>query len=494
MPSIIKNTTMTDNTYTAWVLYTGARDARALWYNSRWITGEWTGCRGDDAQEIRADIDRRIQCLIEAFSSARNQLTDAQKVLGVHYFVVPEAYFHCGHGPYPQIKIDGLDPYSYIRQTLERRFHLSLLPDEVWIVCVGSILTCTEQDINGLLGSQAAVERLRRLNAHVRQLFHSPTYVKPIGVRALSLQRLKPSLHPEECAIDALMNEYRASPLCIVHNRGLLLTVGSKDVVCREFAKQNESSIDLTLGILRKNNDDAPLQPGVMVTEWLAGYSSVSIYSGDKNCLTSPLAARMTIHEILISDRPLELGVEICLDHALQRLRRTAAMTKALGAHHDNPPLHVQIIPSAGAQISAPAITAGVGGVIFNCDGCNPVQCVKNTDTSICRLGEYRGIVNNVYSSFAQMNVTLDGCSYGGHSQLSFRYGDDEIGGYDNALGTANTWGTTYGYDSGKNIPKNPALDRYAPPKRITPNVSVDCSREFVAGIGELHIYAPQNA
>ncbi len=488
---------MSDNTYIAWALNTGPANVKSLWEGSRWITGEWTGGNADTSEsQIKSDIDARIACIINTFMFTRQQLSDQQKVFATHYFVIPEFYFHCQQGPYPNIKISGLYPYEYIRVALQNALgQLPLLPNEVWIMCAGSIMTCNEPDYNRLFGLDEVQERLDALNKAMADLSAAKGYRNEADflkhgpyIKALSyLAPLKP-LTNEEKAIDDLMTQYRANPLCIVRNRGLLFKLKQGNIECYSFEKQNESTVDLTMGKLVCDGTACQLDLGGMITEWIANYPSISIINGDKQCSATPSAARITLNEPLISPNPLQMGIEICLDHRLKRLRRTAAMTVECGAATDNPPLNIELIPSGGMQILDTSVSAGVTGVIFNSDGCDPILNEYTPDGKpvIEGSGVFKQITCGVYASSAQTMVKLDS-SYYSHSQLSFRYGSDEISGYNNALGDKNPKGLTYDSDT----QKNPILDTYPPAKTI-PVINKDYPSLFAAGFGELHLYVKE--
>ena len=47
----------------------------------------------------------------------------------------------------------------------------------------------------------------------------------------------------------------------------------------------------------------------------------------------------------------MDIGVEICLDHAYMRLRKTVGMTQANGASIDNYPIYKQFVTSAGMSL-----------------------------------------------------------------------------------------------------------------------------------------------
>ena len=149
------------------------------------------------------------------------------------------------------------------------------------------------------------------------------------------------------------------------------------------------------------------LDPAGMITEWLAGYPSISIIDGDKQVAATPLAARNTIATPPIAPVPVEVGVEICLDHRLKRLRRTVGMTVQTGAAADNPPLALQLIPSGGMQILDYSVTAGANGVTFNSDGCDPILDVYTSQGKpiIDGSGVFKRVTCGVYASSAQTMV-----------------------------------------------------------------------------------------
>jgi hypothetical protein len=63
---------------------------------------------------------------------------------------------------------------------------------------------------------------------------------------------------------------------------------------------------------------------------------------------------------LLVDD--IQIGLEICLDHACKRLRNHQMRP-------DERVVQLQIIPSAGMEIQPDAVVAAAGGLVFNCDG-----------------------------------------------------------------------------------------------------------------------------
>jgi len=72
------------------------------------------------------------------------------------------------------------------------------------------------------------------------------------------------------------------------------------------------------------------------------------------------------------------------------------------------------------------------------------------------------------------------------HSQLSFRFGEEQVPGYDNAKGNKNELAPTFDPTG-----RNPALDAYPPAQRVEVRLE-DSDSLFAAGSGELHLYLPE--
>lgn len=486
--------------YVAWAINTGPAHVIPLWKGSNWIAGEWTGANSDLSEaQIRADIDARVQCVVQALQTARGHLTDSQKQRGLNVFAVPEFYFHAKEGPYPNVRLNGLLPFEYIQDALKEQLSaVSLLPAESWILLSGCVLTSSESDYAALLHSSEVAARLAALNRALPSLAAEKGFTEAAHFRAhgphirahsydaadAAQKTLRQRFSPGEQAINDLMTLFRADPLCVVRNRGLAFTLAPGSLTVTRYEKQNMSTVDLTMGKLTGSGGALKLDPAGMITEWMAGYPSIQTINGDKQIPATPLAARFTLSNL--TSEPLQVGVEICLDHRLKRLRRTVNMTVEHGAAADNPPLHIQLIPSGGMQILDYSASAGTNGVMFNADGCDPILDVYTSAGKpiIEGSGTFKQITCGVYASSAQALVEQHGEHYYSHSQLSFRSGG-EMESYDNARGTANVNGATF---TG-NPPANLLLDAYPPANRIAVEIP-KLTDLFAAGFGELHIYA----
>lgn len=300
--------------------------------------------------------------------------------------------------------------------------------------------------------------------------------------------------------LHTFMANCRKDPLCTVRNRGAYIHfVSGKDPLVHVYEKQGESEVDLTMGIIRHGR----IETGGMITEWLADYPSYSILSGDKQTFsTKSTAARIEYNDTS------DIGVEICLDHRLKRLRRTVDMKSSTGAADrttvDNLPLVKQFIPSGGMQILDYSVAAGPSSIIFNADGCDMIYIEYNdTDSYILKKkgseesgegesGEWWGIANRVYCAAVQSKWVRRSRKYEkycySHSQFASTTSDSHLTGYDNSKGDDNTIAKTYTGEMDR--PSNRMTDAM----RIKILPQLVASNIFAANHSELHHYSPNNS
>ena len=102
--------------YSAWSIYTGPSQLKSIINDPScsWIVGQWDGINTNTSkEEIKKDIDYRIKIIIDSLT----QLIPKFKTYNRH-FVIPEFFFHCVEGPYPNKKVDGEHyPFKYIVST-----------------------------------------------------------------------------------------------------------------------------------------------------------------------------------------------------------------------------------------------------------------------------------------------------------------------------------------------------------------------------------------
>ncbi len=490
-----QRTNITQNNFFAWSLYTAYTNPITI---GNWVAAAWPGKPITTAADLQADLDFRIDVLCDAFAQA----VAAPHKNGdwVRYFVVPEFYFHSAHGPYPGIEVQGQSAFMYLQEQLCSRLFSVLLAspekDFDWVICTGGVLTTHVTDI-AAFGQTAQVQaRLTDLNAMYKSATNSgastlnTAHVGLLRGRALSTTSQDPA--DPFYDFNATVNYMRQDPLCTVRNRACLFVYNSANhgsMASRVVEKQAESTVDLTLGTLTNGG----LEIGGQITEWMANYPPISIINGDhqhgitpsSNVLPSP-GARMSITSY---DQPVELGAEICLDHRLQRLRRTVDMT-------GNAPLDIQLVPSGGMQILDYGVAAGSSGAIFNADGCDYILNEYNasgvpviTADGKPSSGTTKQVITGVYTSAAQTKSTANNVDYFSHSQLSYRTTEDGPPGFQNPLSTDNPGGQTF--TGTATSPSNTYLDAYQPPvvTQVT-NSSPEISTYFAAGLGEIHQYS----
>jgi hypothetical protein len=480
-----------DSDFTAWSLYTGPSYLELIIDDPDcpWIVGQWDGVNPDTSPPvIKADLDQRIQLVVSTFARARGPWRGRHR-----HFAIPEFFFHCRQGPYPDVHVDGaLAPFDYLVRELAQKLQAVIPTDNnVYCVVLGSMLTSNVADYAAFLASPAVIERQRQLNAILpRAVSREP---RPVGRRHTPWRRTPtPGGHtgrprPPSDALATLnnfMTVARGNPLCTVRNRGAFLVfdrAATSTPAVYVYEKQYESTVDLTMGMF---DDHGQLTPAGMITEWVASYPSYSILDGDKQTTQPSNAARFTPPGVAGRD----FGVEICLDHRMQRLRRTVDMCIATGAAADNFPLSRQFIPSGGMQILDFCIAAASDAVIFNADGLDQIYYVYADPSSFILHGEsgtLTSITNGVYTKSVQAKWTgRDGHPYYSHSQLAFTTPDSAIAGFNNALDRNNVKAKTY--DGSTTQPSNPVTDAFA--QQITP-LAVETPL-FACSTGQLDQYS----
>jgi len=287
-----------------------------------------------------------------------------------------------------------------------------------------------------------------------------------------------------------LVNAYRQDPLCTVRNHaGIFIYNGGSagEILRYSIEKQAESTVDLTLGILQNGE----IETGGQITEWIANYPPVSIINGDNQGTGTGIYRKPGARMPLVSySQNVELGAEICLDHRLQRLRRTVNMA-------GNSPLDIQIVSSGGMQLLDYGIACGSSGAIFNADGCDYILDQYNNDGRpvISKNGEAssgitKQVITGVYTASAQTRSEgADGTPYFSHSQLAYRTTDTGPSGYVNPESIENPGGITFTGDVSN--PVNQYLDLYNEPVvQAVTSSNQEVDDYFTAGLGEIHRYS----
>lgn len=435
------------NEYIGWSLYTGyaskgwanQEDAKDyVYYASKGLCyiGSWTGINANSsANEIKKDIDARIDVLMAAFEKAMQKFDnenpllekahptgrDALEALSSKYFMVPEFFFRCKEGPYPLVRIkrdkdtgnnseegnQGYLPVEYIKREIEEKFKAIVDAHyekyntfHTYHLVIGSVMTSNIKNYEAFFDERVEKRaeefqeayKDKSLAATVKTYFDNP-----------NLRRFNPKTVRDDYKtfFDELLADTRKKPLCTVRNRGLVFfghpATGSYAEY--KYEKQKQSSIDLPLGMLESDK----LVHGNMITEWMAVHPSYSIAGGDKlghpdqafarfcpfgtsinfdglikDMFLKPYDLDQHIYDLIkqvfiARNRNFDTGIELCLDHMEKRLRRTVGMTIEAGADDDNYPLTIQIVPSAGAKLDSEGLAIEQGGAAFNIDGLSPI-------------------------------------------------------------------------------------------------------------------------
>ncbi len=485
--------------FTAWSIYTGPKNNSQIIEGSSWILGEWDGINDDTSpQEIKKDIDARINIIVNSFKKMVNEKK-------CKYFVVPEFFFRCKQGPYPYVKVDDENyPFEYIEKEFKQKLQ-GTVPGywEHYYLYIGTILTSNIEDYDSFLASERVQERMKTLNAILPTSLKANNTNKQVRFMRMAskknIELLESTSNSKQLiALNQFMKESRANPLCTVRNRGIFFDIYKGSTQAEQNStkpfftsisaysneKQCESTVDLTMGI---RDEKGNISHGGMITEWMANYNSITLFGGDKHSKPDDLSFASRI-----GNSNTDLGIEICLDHRKQRLRRTVGMCTKNGADNDNNPISGQVISSGGMQILDYAVAADKNSFIFNSDGCDKIYLDygdESTEILDGESGEFTGIATGVFSkSYQSKWKGKDDAIYYSHSQLAFTLGSSEVISYDNSLGLNNEKAFTYEEDNKKNEITESYLIKIVPCEEIDP-VSQERFTLFAVGLGEYHYY-----
>jgi len=342
---------------------------------------------GHDA--FAADVAARVAVFARAVETARAALPVHEDPASViNLFVAPEFYFHGPRGPYIYAPGEP-DPVELIRAALVEALPAATYPN--WTFVCGTAITTAIHDIERVFGDDRTTVRNAVVETLARQWQAS---VGPLNAVIFDmLINFIKTCHGYPCL------EVRNRALIVSHV-GLQLPGGAgsiHELTCEKYFVSNE---DFILYDTDGRND--------VVTEQMIAYPDIDLSAGDLK------RAPFDAHAIFGLDggeddtRPIELGVEICLDHADLRLRRNI----------DNEPwpapgggLDVQLIPSCGMQIELASVASEAGGFVFNADG---EYGVGHHQPGAPRRGVLAG-VDCLYTNY----VDPTDASYGGHTQLA---------------------------------------------------------------------------
>lgn len=212
----------------------------------------------------------------------------------------------------------------------------------------------------------------------------------------------------------------------------------------------------------------------------MSGYPTQTIQFGDKQIgLDYQINARFQDPEVTTNN---DIGLEICVDHGTQRLRRTCNMKQANGAKYDTYPITKQFVVSAGMYLQSYSIATDANSVIFNSDGLTTIKDYPSPQRSA--LGIYNGVYTLCSQTQWQTTQSKDGQIHFSHSQLATTISTSKLTGYNNELGINNPTATTY-----TAFRNNPVTDKF---KVYFSNVPAIVGGDglFCCGAGEIHRYS----
>jgi hypothetical protein len=396
--------------------------------------------------DTAADIAARVAVLQNAVQTAKAALPaneDPSSVLNV--FLAPEFFFHGPQGPYVFNSTE-TDPGEEIVSQLQAAF---VVPEySNWLFVCGTAMTTCVADFKRIWDNPATVER----NKTVRRLTEAwQTAIKAFGPMANDLQVM----------LNAFIAFGHACPLCEVRDRAPVVS----SLPLNTFREEQSTTALTTEKYFESHEDfilyEAKGRPDV-VTEQMVAYRWIDLSGGDlKRLRFDPYSIFRQNYGDENTPQYLDVGVEICLDHADGRLRKNID-------HEPFPApatgFHLHLVPSCGMSILLTSVAADANGFVFNCDG----QYALNNTSGTAQQGDICG-VNSIFVNY--VNATQS--EYGGHSQLA-RVQTPAVNGDPCASGAQNA--TFYTLD--------PSVVSVIP---VTAVENLD--QYFAGGPGAIHIY-----
>ncbi|MET0811815.1 MAG: hypothetical protein ABWY03_02100 [Microbacterium sp.] len=337
--------------------------------------------RGTD--DFAADIAARAGFLKVAVDTAKAALpAEESGVLTV--FLAPEFYWHGQMGPYVHTPGDP-DPGDEILALLQRTFPAEQYPD--LLLVLGSVITAEVGDIDTVMSA-------------------STTTVRNDIVRALGEGWNAADGPLADVIFDMFVNFVKnghAYPQVEVRNRALIISATPAAGITGDF----EATALTTEKYFDSNEDfllwDVTGKP--VITEQMTAYPVIDISAGDfKHTATDPFAVFR-----YGGDDPVDIAVEVCLDHSDHRIRKGVARNP--WPERDGG-IDLHLIPSCGMQLHVPSVGARAGGWAFNCDGQYTLGAVEEAGTP------QRDVVSGVPSAYTDY-FDPSSSAYGAHTQLA---------------------------------------------------------------------------
>lgn len=390
------------------------------------------------------DLSNRVNILINAVKTAENQINaqvgDQSNVINV--FMVPEFFFHGIYGPYLWNSSYENDPLIVLQTYLKSE----LSQYKNWIFVAGSILTIdSNKNIDSLLADY------KYKNDSVNNLYEDYISLMKQGrynegsVKAKEIQ-------------DFVQKSHGSSDVKVKNRTVIIDNTQYTQIISSE--KEFISNEDLPLVSTDSNYK--------VITEQMSAYPNINLTNGDvKSQPNDPYSIFTTYQDQTLPGGNINIGMDICLDHSNNRLRKNLDLNnntlKSLGLN----PLHIQLIPSAGMQIHADGVSVDKNGLVFNVDG--EYGLVSTTG------------VNSLYLNYSGATTTIPYKSpdypdarytYAAHSQLA-RVATPAIG---------STPGTN-------NASFSSTLAQEVDTVKVQVTPLENMKNYYTGGTGELHIY-----
>lgn len=393
---------------------------------------------GDD--DLRADVRKRVGVLRHAVETAKELLPAGEEPGSVlNVFVAPEFFWHGPQGPYV-FEPHEADPADVILDAVDHAFPADEYAD--WIFVCGSVITTRVNDRHALWSTPSVAVRNDTVRALTEQFRKASGAISSIVYDMLRGFVLQCHSYPN------VEVRNRAIVLSRIPADGVRTAIGAEKLTTEKYYASNE---DFLLYDVTGRSD--------VITEQMTAYPVLDLSGGDdKQNATDPYAI---FRHRYADDEHAAIGVEICLDHGDNRLRRSIASPSwpATG-------LALHLLSSCGMQLTRDGVAAGAGGWAFNCDGEYAIAGAHPTGKPV------HGSPGGVDSVYVDV-VSPVSAHYGGHTQL------------------ARVKAAARGGD-----PRNPASSPATYEKLSTDIVSVhpvtpvdDLSSVFAGGPGALHIY-----
>ncbi len=388
--------------------------------------------------DFAADVAARTGVLKAAVDTAVSALPADADADVLNVFVAPEFYWHGPLGPYVFAPGEE-DPADVILARLQETFPASDYPNFLFVL--GSVISSKVANLDAVFAD-------------------SSTGVRNDVVAALGKGWLDVAGPLSDVILDMLVNFVKnghAYPNVEVRNRALVLSplpVSGVTAEIGETALTTEKYFD--------SNEDFLLWDvtgKAVITEQMTSYPVLDITGGD-------FKSHATDHYAIFrvpGNTPVNVGVEICLDHADRRLRKNIDRNP-WPERADGIDLH--LIPSCGMQIHPQAAAARAGGWVFNVDG---QYALEPTTTAGVSDRMPSGGVASAHTDY----VSPSNAAYGAHTQLA-RVQTAAVDGNEAAPGARN------------------AVFDAAPdePVHVVPVIApADLDAVFAGGPGAVHIY-----